>query len=84
MRISGFRHLAVFIPLYESDLRPVSVSHCPFRGGLGLLYLGPTCGLYLDNKNCMSALVRGDSNTEGITALLARVWQLAHLYDICS
>ena len=52
--------------------------------GLGLLSIvlfvedwapilqGSSCWIYLDNNNCLSALVRGDSDTDAIAALVAR------------
>ena len=44
---------------------------------------GKSCWIYLDNNNCLAALVRGDSNTEVIAVLVARFWQLAQRYNIC-
>lgn len=44
---------------------------------------GKSCWVYLDNNNCLDALVRGDSNTDVIAVLVARFWQLAQRYDIC-
>ena len=42
------------------------------------------CWVYMgNNNNCLSAIVRGDSNTDIIAVLVARFWQLAQRYDIC-
>ena len=47
------------------------------------LLRGSCCWVYLDNNNCLAALVRGDSNTGVIAILVARFWQLAQRYNIC-
>ena len=43
---------------------------------------GSSCWCYLDNNNCLEALVRGDSNTDVIAVLVARFWKLVQRYDI--
>ena len=44
---------------------------------------GRSCWIYLDNNNCLAVLVRGDSDTDAIAALVARFWHLAQLRNIC-
>ena len=44
---------------------------------------GSYCWIYLDSNNSLSALARGDSNTEVIAILVARFWQMVQTYDIC-
>ena len=44
---------------------------------------GSCCWVYLDNSNCLAALVRGDSNTGIIAILAARLWQLVQRFNIC-
>ena len=63
--------------------------------GLGLLDLvlffeeaapllqGSCCWVYIDNNNCLAALIRGDSNTDIIAALVARCWRTVQRHDIC-
>ena len=45
---------------------------------------GSSCWIYLDNNNCLSSLVRWDSNTDVITVLVTRFWKLARRHDICA
>ena len=43
---------------------------------------GSCCWVYLDNNNCLAALIRGDSNTEIIAVLVARFWRTVQRHDI--
>ena len=44
---------------------------------------GKCCWVYVDNNNCLAAIVRGDSNTDAIAVLVARLWQLIQRFNIC-
>ena len=44
---------------------------------------GSCIWVYLDSNNCLSALVRGDSNTAAIAVLVARFWKVAQRRNIC-
>ena len=62
--------------------------------GLGLLALaafvedhgprlaGKSIWIYMDNNNCLSAMTRGDSNTEAIAILVGRIWGTLQRYHI--
>ena len=51
---------------------------------LGPLSYGKSIWIYLDSNNSLSALVRGDSNTDVIAVLVARFWKLAQTYGTCA
>ena len=38
--------------------------------------------IYMDDDNCLSALTRGDSNTEAIAVLAGRIWASLQRYHI--
>ena len=47
------------------------------------LLQGSCCWVYIDNNNCLAALIRGDSNTDIISILVARFWRTVRRNDIC-
>ena len=40
--------------------------------------------IYLDDNNCMAALVGGNSNTGVISVLVSRYWKMGQRFDICA
>ena len=45
---------------------------------------GKSIWIYMDSNNCLSAVTRGDSNTEAIAILVGRLWatlQRNHIYS---
>ena len=43
---------------------------------------GSSINLYIDNNNVLTALVRGDSGTDLIAAMIAMFWRIAEAYSI--
>ena len=43
---------------------------------------GQPIWIYMDNSNCLSAMTRGDSNTEAIAILVGRIWGALQRYHI--
>ena len=65
--------------IYGLELLPLVLfmeAWAPFLQGI-------SCWIYLDNNNCLSALVRVDSDTDVIAVLVARLWHLAQIRNIC-
>ena len=54
-----------------------------FEDSAPLLLQGSRCWVYVDNNNCLAALIRGDSNTDIIAVLVARFWRTTQRRDIC-
>ena len=40
--------------------------------------------VYVDNNNVLAAISRGDSNTDVIAVLVARLWKTLHKFSICA
>ena len=43
---------------------------------------GQSIWIYMDNNNCLSAMTRGDSNTEAVAILVGRIWGTLQRYHI--
>ena len=54
-----------------------------FFGDRAPFIRGSCVWIYLDNINCLAALVRGDSNTAVVAVLVSRFWELAQRHNVC-
>ena len=75
--------MELFISPYQPHLWLGTPGSRSFFEESAPLLQGSCCWVYIDNNNCLAALIRGDSNTDIIAVLVARFWRTVQRRDIC-